>query len=505
MRKFALFCIIICFLCSLAVPVLCAGGYEPVYLGTLGGKESWALGINGKGAVVGCSLDGQGKQRPFIWTQDGKMQPLETLGGENAAAVCINDDGEIAGYSDTPEGQRHAWLKTLEGKTTDIDVLAGDNTSQATFIRDLIVGWSSIDDKEYHAFVWSVDNLITPLPGPTPQDQAQAFGVNKSGTAVGAIRDSSTAPWRAVCWRSDGTVSLQDTGELGKTSSVAYAINDAGIIVGEATDDLNQVHAFCWVPPYAAQKLQLPRGIGATHARATCINNANLIGGWVDGKQRRAVVWDLGSELGDKIKVKVTALPLLPGTLTSEVTAINDNGTVVGFCVAGNGQKRAVMWRPVRKDVYASFALVGGVFMPVDAGTRDRFSKTWMRVGLKPFERDKRTMPHFSAESGAFRFNGPTDIDLYEISAGVEKGLTPTANVQSYLAFRGGPYWGKMTDNTAGTSDTNVGLNLNASYGLIFRRNVYAELRYDYFSRFAGVEMSGLSLSVGFRLFDLRR
>lgn len=487
-----------------ASPVWCADGYDPVFLGTLGGRESWALGVNAKGAIVGCSTDAQGRQRPFIWTVDKKMEALETLGGENGAAVSINDDGEIAGYSNTADGATHAFLKTLEGTLADLDVLPGDKTSHGTFVREVLVGWSSSDAGEIHAFTWTVDSSIIPLASPTPGEQTQAFGVNKTGTAVGAAKDSSGV-WRAVTWRPDGTVSMQDTGSVGGAGSVAYAINDAGLVVGEATDELKQVRAFCWVPPYGVQQLGLPRDMDMTASRATCINNSNKIAGYVQGKTRKAVVWDLGPDLSDNIKVTLTVLPLLPGTVESEATAISDDGSVVGFCTTRDGQKRAVVWRLQKKRVFASFALVAGMFAPTNSATRDKFSSTWFRVGLKPFQRERPTYPRFSAETGAFRFDGPTDVQLYEMSFGIEKGLSPRALIQPYLALRGGPYWAKMTDSIAGTEDSKVGLNLNASYGVIYNRNVYAELRYDYFSRFAGVDLSGLSLSVGFRVFDLRR
>ena len=75
------------------------------------------------------------------------------------------------------------------------------------------------------------------------------------------------------------------------------------------------------------------------------------------------------------------------------------------------------------------------------------------------------------------RFNGPTDVQLYEISAGVEKGLKPSANVQPYIALRAGPYYGKMSEDATGDEDKNVGLNINASYGFIYRQKIYAEFR----------------------------
>lgn len=493
--------ILVC--CLSAVPVVSTGaGYEAVYLGALAGGQSWALGVNGKRAVVGCSTDANGHQRAFLWTQEGGIVDLGTLGGDNAAALGVNDDGEIVGYADTAEGARRAFLRTVETEMVDLGVLPEDTASEGTAVADFVVGWSRADAGGVHAFSWNVDTGLTRLAELEPGADTQALGINSQGVAVGWARDSD-GNVRAVCWRPDGTISMQDTGTLGGAKSSAHGINRAGLIVGEATDDLQQVHAFCWIPDSGLHQLPIPRGM--TGVRATSVNDANQIAGYTVGKRKTAIVWDLGPDLTGEVTIRVNVLPLLEGTVESEAMAINNDGVVVGSCVTPRGERRAVLWRPVKKRVAASFALVGGLFVPIDASTRDRFAKIWLRAALKPFEREKRTYPHFSAEGGALTFDGPTDVQLYELSFGIEKGLEPYGFVQPYLAIRGGPYWGRMEDSTTGARDRNVGLNLNASYGVIFRRNVYAELRYDFFSRFAGVDLSGLSFSVGFRLFDLRR
>jgi len=188
----------------------------------------------------------------------------------------------------------------------------------------------------------------------------------------------------------------------------------------------------------------------------------------------------------------------------SEAAAINDAGLVVGHCSAAEGPKQAVLWRPSEdKKSNVSIALTGGVFVPVSSATRREFTNTWFRVALQPFERTRHTLPHFTAESAAYRLDGPTRARLYEVTFGWEKGLEPGLFAQPYVAVRGGPYYGKLEEDATGRRETGWGLNLNAAYGLIFRRSLYAELRYDYFSPFAGIDFSGLSLSVGFRLFDL--
>jgi probable HAF family extracellular repeat protein len=78
-----------------------AGGF--VDLGTLGGTESSALGINSSGWIVGTSLSANknGLLNPFLWTPANGMQNLNTLGkftskDQQTYAIQINDAGVIA-------------------------------------------------------------------------------------------------------------------------------------------------------------------------------------------------------------------------------------------------------------------------------------------------------------------------------------------------------------------------------------------------------------------------
>jgi probable HAF family extracellular repeat protein len=77
-----------------------SGGMQD--LGTLSaGDNSFALGINGSGEVVGYSQSAS-TTNAFIWTTTNGMQNLGTLGGNFAQAYAINDAGQVTGYSTLP-------------------------------------------------------------------------------------------------------------------------------------------------------------------------------------------------------------------------------------------------------------------------------------------------------------------------------------------------------------------------------------------------------------------
>lgn len=90
-------------------------------LGTLGGSDSYATGINDAGRVVGWSftagVDGPTYQHAFITGPDGKgMTDLGALGGSHSFAYGINDAGQVVGSFETAGGGTHAFITGPDGR-----------------------------------------------------------------------------------------------------------------------------------------------------------------------------------------------------------------------------------------------------------------------------------------------------------------------------------------------------------------------------------------------------
>jgi probable HAF family extracellular repeat protein/T5SS/PEP-CTERM-associated repeat protein len=230
-------------------------------LGTLGGSWSEAHGVNDSGQVVGTSLTVSGYSGAFLW-QNGAMQNLGTLGGTGSSGAWgINNSGQVVGFSINSTPPMHAFL--WNGGMTDLGAL-GDGASYAYAVNDAgqVAGWAKVGTYptiSEHAFLWngSMQDL-----GTGSWAHSSARGINDNGDVVGVLVNATDDDWHAFL--SQGGGGIQD---LGGSLSIAYDINNDGLIVGESGG-----HAVLWengqmkdlntlIPPNSGWVLQNARGI----------------------------------------------------------------------------------------------------------------------------------------------------------------------------------------------------------------------------------------------------
>ncbi|MBK9607201.1 MAG: DUF3466 family protein [Betaproteobacteria bacterium] len=254
-------------------------------LGALGGAGQFSLaaGINDSGQVVGVSALANGRARGFFW-QNGAMSGLGTLGGPESNANGINQSGQVAGWAHTSLTtfgffRVHAFAGQ-NGAMGDLGIPGGtDNFANGINNFGHVVGKVGIVSDFFghnlveHAFLWQ-DGTTTDL-GTLGRTDSVATGINDSGQVVGYAASSSDA--RAFLWQ-NGVMS--DLGTLGGTSSYAYGINNSGQVVGQA-DTASGARAFVWQNGVMKDLNDLiDPNSGWVLTRATAINNAGHIVGY---------------------------------------------------------------------------------------------------------------------------------------------------------------------------------------------------------------------------------
>jgi probable HAF family extracellular repeat protein len=257
--------------------------YTVVDLGTLGGTNSTAFGINNKGQIVGAadtkeSSETSGRMYRAFSYENGKIKDLGGMGGKWSEATGINETGTIVGQAIDQVGcliksesfviengrmlplklsdQYHTSIRGLnnaghycglgnfkgvirtffyDGELKNLGGYAITNRSEAFGINDAgdVAGISWISNRETRAFLWSNGEMIN--LGMLPGDfSSGARDVNNHGVVVGWSSPRSTSGSRAVLIANGRIHNLNEliAANSGWVLLEANGINDLGQIVG---------------------------------------------------------------------------------------------------------------------------------------------------------------------------------------------------------------------------------------------------------------------------------
>jgi probable HAF family extracellular repeat protein len=213
-------------------------------------SEAWAL--NAAGDVVGLAETNVITQptrtfRAFLWNGNQRID-LGTLGGQDSAAYGINVVRQIVGGAQNAMQQVHAFL-WFNGTMIDLGTLPNGRWSYAFAINDTgrAVGVGEVSDGSFRAVAWDAaqsDGVLTSISATqslgalAPGQNSEALAVNNRGQVVGWSGFPGLIP-RAFVWQSGIMMDLNALipANSGWILLRATSINDEGQIVGEGLQD----------------------------------------------------------------------------------------------------------------------------------------------------------------------------------------------------------------------------------------------------------------------------
>ncbi len=252
-------------------------------LGTLGGAlfgipitEAW--GMNDAGDIVGFSYTPAGDLRAFR-SVGGVMTDLGTLGGDDSLARGVNNLGVVVGLAKTAANAiNYAAFRWESGVMTNLGTLAGGAGAVAYDINTAgqIVGGSGVAGGNFHAFLYSAGTM-TDL-GTLGGTQSWGNAINDNGMVVGASNLASGSG-HAFLWTSVG--GMVDLGTFGGPFSSAQDVNNVGQIVGSADIASGSSRAFVYDAVNGMQNLNdlIGDGTGWVLTSTIGINDDGQIAG----------------------------------------------------------------------------------------------------------------------------------------------------------------------------------------------------------------------------------
>jgi hypothetical protein len=298
-------------------------------------------------------------------TFDGPGTGGGTIG--TTTANGINNSGAIVGFS-TTGGVNTNFIRNPNGSFTTI--IPNDGAAMANGINssNTVVGVNG----NMFAIQVSPNGTVTPLPLPTATTTASvAFAINDKGVIVGQYTDSKTGTTPGFILN-DGTYTFLNPKDpvKGGTSMVtnAQGINNKGTGVGfESANGVNQ-HGFKF--DLAGHTTALPDPAGTPQILADGLVLTQFLGVNDNGLAVGYYQTNGGSQHGFLFDLATNAYTFLdepnskPGTTAAsitQITGINNAGEITGFYLDADGMMHGFLATPTPEPATLTLASLGAL------------------------------------------------------------------------------------------------------------------------------------------------
>ena len=253
-----------------------------------------------------------------------------TLYKSFVGTLSINATGDVTGsLVDDKTAKQYAVEWSPPDYATRVLPASDRAYTMATAINNagdiLGVAWDQNGSRRGNV-IWKSDGSIVRLAMTTPIVSGYAqfpAGINANGVVVGLFEGARDL--KPEVWVNPRVLRVMTRVSF---SSLAYAVNDSGTIVGGAEGagtSPDHVHGFRWTSDGVLKDLEDLPG-GSDVSRAYDVNNSGqIVGSGYSAIGQRAVMWDADASIHD-----LGNLPNDPGNFQYFANRINNFGDVIG-------------------------------------------------------------------------------------------------------------------------------------------------------------------------------